>query len=158
MSRRLRSFLGSALLVLAGCGGSDSTGPTPPANVGGTWRFNWTNMAGTVGNLGSISCQATGVNATLSQSGVTFTGTIIGEYLVACTAGGQTASDVVSGGVITNGIVNGNQVSFNLATADASQTGTVSGNSMSGSATWRLDLGSPYGVVTLRGSWGGSRR
>jgi hypothetical protein len=54
-------------------------------------------------------------------------------------------------------MVNGSQVTFNLATSDAAQTGTVSGNSMSGTAHWRLDLGSPYGVVTLDGNWGSVR-
>jgi hypothetical protein len=34
----------------------------------------------------------------------------------------------------------------------------VNGNSMSGNSTWQLNLGSPYGVVVLNGSWGAIRQ
>jgi hypothetical protein len=38
-------------------------------------------------------------------------------------------------------VISGYRVSFSMATDDASQTGTISGNSMSGQSTWRVDFG-----------------
>jgi len=45
-----------------------------------------------------------------------------------------------------------NAVEFDLDTQDAHQSGSVSGNSMSGTAQWRFDLGGGQ-IVTLNGNW-----
>jgi hypothetical protein len=152
--------IGSALAIavlLVGCGGDggESLGPAPP-DLDGHWTFNWTNMSGTVIGVGTFACNVNGVNATLTQVDNTFSGQTSGGLLT-CLAGGETASENLGDGVITNGIISGNRVSFYLATEDASQTGSISGNSMSGQATWRTDFGAPYGIVVMRGNWGAVR-
>jgi hypothetical protein len=154
---RIRSALAIAVL-LAGCGGDggESLGPAPP-DLNGNWTFNWANMNGTIAELGSFSCSITGVNATLTQVENTFTGQINGDWLMTCMAAGQSESETLTGGVITHGLISGNRVSFSMATDEASQTGTISGNSMSGEATWRVNFGTPYGVVVVRGHWGAVR-
>jgi hypothetical protein len=49
--------------------------------------------------------------------------------------------------------MNGTTVSFDLDSPDLHQTGTVSGSSMSGVATWTFDFGSGTNPVTLTGTW-----
>ena len=60
-------------------------------------------------------------------------------------------------GSVVNGSVSGNTVNFDLDTQDFHHTGTLSGNSMSGTATWTFDLGAPVGEVTLSGNWSASK-
>jgi hypothetical protein len=115
-------------------------------------------MAGNVSGFGTFSCNVSGVNVALNQTGTTFTGNVVGDWVITCLAGGQSASQTFTGGVLSNGAINGNAISFSLATADAQNNGTVNGNSMSGNSTWQLNLGSPYGVVVLNGSWGAIRQ
>ncbi len=146
----------AVLLVACGGDGGESLGPAPP-DLNGSWAFNWTNMNGTIVGLGSFSCNITGVNATLTQVDNTFSGQINGDWSMTCIAGGQTETMTASGGAISNGVISGYRVSFSMATDDASQTGTISGNSMSGQSTWRVDFGAPYGVVVVRGNWGAVR-
>ena len=120
-------------------------------------RVDHPAMNGTIVGLGSFSCNITGVNATLTQVDNTFSGQINGDWSMTCIAGGQTETMTATGGVISNGVISGYRVSFSMATDDASQTGTISGNSMSGQATWRVDFGAPYGIVVVRGNWGAVR-
>ncbi len=150
--------VGVALLMAAGCdgGGGESLGPPPNADVGGDWILSWTNMRGTVSGV-SVSCNATGLHATITQTGTSLTGQIIGTWTFTCIAGGQSESVTASGGTISSGTVTGNHIHFHLATEDANQDGTVQGNTMSGTATWSADIGQPYGVVTLTGQWSGVR-
>ena len=153
-----RAAVGAALLIAVGCGGGgESLGPAPNADIGGDWVLNWTNMSGTVSGAGTISCDLSGFHATINQTGTSFTGQGFGTWTLSCLGGGQSGSEMGSGGVISSGTVTGNHVHFHLATEDASQDGTVEGNSMSGTSTWRLDLGSPYGVLILKGQWAGVR-
>jgi hypothetical protein len=144
--------LGLLAILAFGCGGSDSTGPNSTANVAGTWTASLSNMSGS-----GVSCSSTSATTlTLTQSNTTFSGGYSGGELT-CSGPGGTFSSFVGNGTILNGQVNGNSVSFDLDTPDFHHTGTVSGNSISGSATWLIDFGAPTGEVTLSGSWGAAR-
>ena len=147
--KSLRSAVAVSLL-LVGCGG-DNTGPSN-VNVSGTWSTSFTNFSGS-----GLSCNATGIILQLSQSGTTFTGTYSGGTYT-CTGPGGTGQAAGGSGTIINGTVNGSAVSFNADTPDSRFSGTVSGNSMSGQGTERIDLGAPVGVITLSGSWGAAKQ
>jgi hypothetical protein len=138
-----------ALALLSACGGSD--GPTAPrtADLSGTWRVAFTNLSGS-----GITCSTSGIDYTISQNGGTFTGTSNSAWILSCTDGVTSLSDTAVGAVISNGHVSGTTIDFDLATSSAHQSGTVSGNSMTGTSTWTLDLGSS-GTLILRGQFGG---
>ncbi len=155
----LRSLVLVSLTALAGCGGGDdATGPSPvprTANVGGSWTISITNLSGSVSGVG-VSCFFTGAPMVLSQTGATFTGSY-GPAELTCHAAGESVS-VTSQGVVVNGTVTGDDVAFDFDTQDAHHVGTVSGNSMSGTAHYRVDVGAPYGLVTLNGVWAAARQ
>jgi hypothetical protein len=98
-----------------------------------------------------------GTTLTLQQAGSTFTGSYTGGT-VTCTGPGGTFSDDVGAGIVANGSIAGSNVSFDFDSSDHRHTGTLSGNSISGTVTIRLDLGSPLGVVTLTGNFAAVRR
>jgi hypothetical protein len=135
--------------LLSACGGSD--GPTSPRTVdlSGTWRVAFTNLSGS-----GITCSTTGIDYLITQSGSTFTGTSNSVWILSCTDGITSVSDTAMGALISNGHVSGSTIDFDLATSSAHQTGTVSGNSMTGTSTWTVDLGSS-GTLILRGQFGG---
>ncbi len=132
-------------LTLFACGGEQpQTAPPEIPSIAGTWTFNASNLSG-----GGFSCDALAYRLSVNQSGTTFTGSYSGGT-IRCTGDGKT----VEAGPLTGTIVNGTvtesgSVSFDLDTQDFHQTGTVSGDSMSGTATWRFDFS---GI--LSGSWG----
>ena len=148
--RQAWKALSIALATLAvACG--DSTGPS--ADLTGAWGFSASNLSG-----GGVSCNVSGVTLTLTQSNGSFSGSYSSGTL-ACTGPGGSFSDTFSGGIVVNGSISSTgAVTFNLDTSDFQLTGTVSGNSMSGTATIRVDFGAPTGVVTLSGNWGASRQ
>lgn len=135
--------------MLTACGGT--TGPTVPT-LNGAWTLNLTNLSGA-----GISCNATGMTMTLNQSATSFSGSFNGGVLT-CVDGGQGFSDQIGNGTVLDGVVSGNLVAFDLGSPDLALNGTISGTSMSGGCTWRIDLGVPYGVIVLSGSWGAARR
>jgi hypothetical protein len=142
--------LAASLFFLGACG-SDSTGPEMPA-VDGAWSLSLTNMSGS-----GISCSWSGITMTLTQSGTTFSGSYSGGAYT-CTGGGESVSGNVGSGSVINGSIHGDNVTFQLDSPDTPLGGTISGASMSGTATMRYDLGSPYGVITLSGNWGAAKK
>ena len=142
----MKRFFLCGLLALgpAACGGDKSTGPSD-ANIEGSWQITFTNMSGS-----GVSCNSNAFPLQISQSGSTFTGSY-GVGTFTCTGPGGSASGNVQG-VVANGTVDINAVEFDLDTQDAHQSGSVSGNSMSGTAQWRFDLGGGQ-IVTLNGNW-----
>ena len=137
------------LLWRAGCGG-DAAGPEIPTypNVAGTWTYNASNLSGAGG-----SCNVTGLILTISQSGGTFSGSYSGGN-TSCVIGAQNYPAGPSSGTIVSGTVTeGGTISFDFDTADWRNSGTIVGSSASGTATVRLDLGAPVGVLVLSGNW-----
>jgi hypothetical protein len=151
MSKRLWvALLLAAPAALYGCGGGDSVGPSD-ANVGGVWTFSISNMSGQ-----GVSCRLGNTPMTLSQTGGTFTGSY-GPGTITCQAGSESLSATTQG-TIVSGTVDVNAVQFDLDTQDFHHTGSISGNSMSGTARWTLDLGGSVGVITLNGNWAAARQ
>ena len=151
MSAGLRVLLVCSLTMVAGaCGGDDSTGPSR-ANVAGSWTLSASNVSGQ-----GVSCNLGNTPMTLTQSGGTFTGTY-GPGTLTCVAGGESISGTTQG-TIVSGTVDINAVQFDLDTQDFHHTGTVAGNSMSGTARWTFDLGAGIGVVVLNGNWSAAKQ
>lgn len=144
-------WLGVAVLVvglLSSCGDGGAGPSATPIDVEGAWNWSMTNVSG-----GGLSCSVLNGNLSLNQSNNAFTGTYDGN--LRCVASGQTVIDVQTSGAVVNGVVQGSGVRFDLDTQDFHLTGTVSGNSMSGTVTLRFDTGSS--VVTMSGNWLASR-
>lgn len=143
------TLVGLASSILA-CGGDNGTGPVTP-DLTGSWTYGVTDLSGS-----GVSCTVVGTVLNIGQSGSTFSGSYSGGT-VTCTGPGGTASADINGGVVVNGTVNARGgVSFELDTSDWRSTGTVTGTSMSGTVTARLNVGSG-GLVLLSGSWSSSR-
>ncbi len=135
--------------VFLACGddGGDTTGPSIPS-VAGSWTYNATNLSGS-----GVSCSVSGTSLALAQSGGTFAGSYSGGT-ISCSGPGGTESNPAGSGTVANGSVTyAGAVSFDFDTQDWQNTGTLSGNSMSGTATVRIDLGAPTGVITLSGNF-----
>lgn len=128
--------------------GDDVVGPSHPY-VTGTWSYSMSNLSG-----GGISCFESGTTLTLYQSGTTFSGTFSGGVFI-CDLNEVFVAD---GRVINGSVTSDSAVSFDMRTSDWHNSGTVSGNSMSGTATVPLDAGPPVGRVTLTGSFAAVRQ
>jgi hypothetical protein len=139
-----------AVLAIVSCGGGDVSGPTN-ANIAGSWTYTMTNLAG-----GGLTCFSSGTTMTFSQSGATFTGTYSGGTLSCSAPGFGPVSQTIGNGTIATGTVNINSVSFDLDTSDWRNTGTVSGNSISGTVVVRFTSGSTS--VILNGSFAAIKR
>jgi hypothetical protein len=150
MSASLRVLLVCLIAMVEGCSGDDSTGPSR-ASVAGSWTLSASNVSGS-----GVSCSLGNTPMTLTQSGDTFTGSY-GPGTLTCVAGGESISGGANG-TIVNGVLNGNSVQFDLNTQDLHHTGTISGNSMSGTARWTFDLGAGTGVVVLNGNWSAAKQ
>lgn len=138
-------------VTLSACHGSNATGPAAPS-VTGNWTYSASNVSGS-----GLACDISGVAMGLQQSGNTFTGSLTGGTL-SCTASGQTSTQSLGSDVVANGTIVGNTVAFDIGTSDIHDAGTISGNSMSGTVTIRLDLGAPTGVITLSGNFAAVRQ
>lgn len=137
----------AALLVLASACSKDSTGPSIP-NVAGSWNADW-NFT-----VNGVNCHmAGGLPLSLNQTGTSFSGQFASGTF-ACTDG---SSATFSNGTVVNGNLNGNTVTFDLDTPDQHQTGTITGSTMSGNATWRYTDPTTGAVQTKFGTWGASR-
>jgi hypothetical protein len=122
--------------VLVACGGSDSTG-SGDANMLGTWIFTFTTT-------NSCSLTQIAVIITESSSGAP-TGTH-GTYVFDCA--GTLNDETVTSGSISGWQVSGNDFSLQFTTSPPRRvTGTVDGNTMSGTFVW-----APNGV-TFGGSY-----
>ncbi len=128
MKRLIQALL---LAVAVGCGSDSST--SPQTNLSGLWIYNATNIATT-----GLSCNLTGVQITLTQSGTTFSGSVAAGSLISCSGAGGTQSQVLGGDIIANGLLNGTAVQFDIGTQDIHNVGSLSGNSISGTVTIRF--------------------
>jgi len=140
----MRKVIGwlSGLGILLGCGADGGgVGPSPNANVTGSWNAVWQSMNGP-----DMSCSADGGRLELSQS----TGRFTGSYRVqTLTCNGMSRS--VSTGDVLNGTIQGDQVAFDLSDTGFHQSGSLTGDEKSGSATWTLSIDGTAHTVT--GTW-----
>jgi hypothetical protein len=97
------------------------------------------------------------VEITLQQNTTTFSGSYGGGGVLNCTAPQGAFSYAIGSGSVLNGQVSGNEVSFDLGTADFHHVGTVNGASMAGTASWTFESGSASTLGTLTGSWTATR-
>ncbi len=130
------------------CGDDDPSGPKIP-NVAGSWIYEATDLTAS-----GVTCNFTNVPMTLAQDGTTFSGAYAGG-LLACTGPGGSFSEQVAGGAIVSGTISGNTVRFDLDTSDWRNTGTISGDTMSGTVAVRVDDGTT--TVTLAGVFSAAR-
>lgn len=135
----MRPVLLLAAALVVACGG-DATGPAP--SVTGQWSYTATNISGS-----GITCNISGVSLSLTQSGSTFTGSTTGGD-AACSGPGGSFDDALGGDVIANGQMTGNAVQFDIGTQDVHNAGTLSGNSMSGTVTFRIATGTSTIILT----------
>ncbi|MGH7470847.1 MAG: hypothetical protein ACRENP_23110 [Longimicrobiales bacterium] len=134
-------------MLLSGCSDSATDVDT---TISGRWSYNASNIV-----AGSINCSITGVTINLTQSGSTFSGTTLGGTFRCSAPGVAPIVEDLGSDVIANGQINGNSVTFDISTPDIHNTGTRSGNSISGQITIRLVLST--GVVNLVGSFSAVR-
>lgn len=138
------ALCGSA--VLCGCGSSgNSSGPKSPANVTGSWTYTASDLSGD-----GYTCTVTGAILTLEQTDTTFAGTYA-DALLSCTSGSTTINNPGLSGDIVNGTVSGSSVSFEIDGATYTNTGSVSGTTMSGTAS--LSTAGSGTNITVTGSW-----
>jgi hypothetical protein len=144
----------SLLVWIVACGGEDNgTGPSF-ANVNGSWSLSIANMSG-----GGAGCSTSSpIQISLQQSTTTFTGSYGGGGVLTCTAPFGSFSAATGSGSVLNGQISGNEVSFDLGSANFHQVGTVTGSSMAGTATWAFESGSASTLGTLTGSWTATRQ
>lgn len=138
MKRTLR-IVPLAFVVSFGC--SDSTGPKTAA-VAGVWAYSATNVQGS-----GATCNSTGTVLTLTQSGATFSGSYAGGTLTCTTPLGPVQQQIPTG-VVANGTISGSSVSFNFDTSDWSNTGSISGTTMTGTLVVRVVFGATSAVLT----------
>src|SRR3954453_17828734 len=136
----------SGLGVLVGCGADGGgIGPSASGNVTGSWNAVWQSMNGP-----DMSCSADGGRLEVKQS----TGRFTGPYRVQRVTCNGMSSNVSTGDVL-NGTIQGNQLAFDLNDAAFHQSGTVTGDDMSGSATWTFSIDGISHTVT--GTWSAFR-
>lgn len=146
----MRSLLGGVLVLglvlVSGCGSSDSTGPTR-ASVAGSWTMSVRNLT----DGGGVICSGADINVTLTGSGTTFSGTYNG--VIACVASGGGGESFPTSGTVVNGVWSGTQVAFDLDDTRVHYVGTLGGSTMEGSETYHFSDGS-----VLTGYWSATRK
>ncbi|HSB55288.1 MAG TPA: hypothetical protein VLD58_13080 [Gemmatimonadales bacterium] len=146
------SLLLLATLTAVACGGDGGTSPTGPANVAGTWSFEAHGLT-TAGS--DVKCGITG-SLQMAQEGTLVSGSYIIDRITCTSPAGTEVLPGPWGGSIVNGTVEGNTVHFHFDTDDVDQHGTVSGNRISGTCTWRYEVDGG-GYLTLTGNWSATR-
>jgi hypothetical protein len=131
----------SAGALLTAC---SSTGPK--IDVTGNWSYTASNLTG-----GGVTCNESGAALILAQTGSTFTGSYAGLMLT-CTGPGGSGTIGPAIGQIVAGIVDGGSITFEIGNSGWTNTGSVRGRSMSGNATYVVNLGS-QGNLTMTGTW-----
>jgi hypothetical protein len=131
-----------ALALLLGCGGSDHNNVVPPETlVSGTWRFNYTNMAGQLHGL-PVTCTPVSLDFSITQGLFTFSGVQVGTGTITCsTVAGVVTERVITGETITKGQIDGNTILFRLGGIPGSHTAVVTRTAINGMAQWVLTAG-----------------
>jgi hypothetical protein len=155
--------LGSVLGAL----GCDPVGDLGAPRIGGSWTFSAANLQDV--ERDGITCSASGYRLVIDQNGTRFTGTYDRGRLT-CVLQGATILDTLETGMIVNGSVvegdlfQGGGLHFDFDTSDVAgrrsprhQSGCACWSGMSGSASWRVDVGGNTGSVTVSGVWRAER-
>ena len=145
----MRSWLAAVavfgVLAAAGCGG-DSTAPSP-AGVAGSWDLVIRNLTDGSG----VSCSGLSMTMELHASGTAFSGSYNGVITCSVDGGGPSESFPAFGSIV-NGVHSGSQVAFDLDDSSWHHVGTYSGNTMSGTESYRFSDG-----TVLAGTWSATR-
>jgi flagellar biosynthesis protein FliR len=143
-----RALLAAMLVAaLAACSSGDAV------SVEGTWHFKWTALNGSIqGNTYSCSADLT---FAISQTDATFSGFQTGLGSLTCGVNGTATTNPVAAENLVAGTISAQTVSFALNSVFGDNTGTITGNTMSGDATWSLAFGDNQ--VTLVGTWTATR-
>lgn len=139
--RRMAVLCIAMSMGVAACGSATAPGGI---SVGGHWSVTITNLSGS----GHV-CNGT-FTTDFAQSLGTFKGTYQNNGVM-CVTNGNPAPIGDSSGVVDDGSVDGQQVSFALDNGPIQFTGSVNVSQMSGAVSWTKDFG--QGPVTLSGSW-----
>jgi hypothetical protein len=138
------------LLVCSLACGDDDNGNGPTfISVNGSWNVSITNMTGS----GAQCSTSSPIQINLLQSTTTFSGSYGGGGVLTCTSPVGSFSAATGSGSVLNGEISGSQISFDLGSADFHHEGTVSGSSMTGTATWTFQSGSAGALGVLTGTW-----
>jgi|GEM_PF-2682678 len=152
MSRWTRALVaGSAVatvaLVLAACGGDNSTGPGSAPNLAGDWTLSFTAS----NTDHQTTCSATGP-LNITQSSYAFTGSFNGASGTCVVAGSEQGG--TASGAVTNGHIVSDSASFVLGGCNLAGviTGSPAPTQVAGSATCTFNptQGDPYPIT---GTW-----
>ena len=133
----------AAAMGLAACGSSTAPGGI---SVGGHWEV-------TVSNLSGAGHVCNGSFATdFAQSFSSFNGSWSNSTVTCVTNGASTPIGPTTG-VVADGNVSGQSISYQLDNSGVQFSGTVNVTQMSGAVSWSKDFGDGNGPVTLSGSW-----
>jgi hypothetical protein len=155
MMRTNRLLPALAVVVLAACGGSDSTGPNN-TSVAGSWDVSMNVSDPTYPGTTPLNCQISGIVLTLSESSAGesthLKGNFSGGTRICTLVGGLSISEVMPGFVLDGDVSFGNRVYLVLLVCSEcspdfrerySVFGTVTGNTISAAVS------SPTGVTGI---------
>jgi len=146
----LRIAVAVSLFAFVACDDDDGMAPSD-VDVSGTWTYAAEGLTG-----GGLTCSFTAVQATITQTGASFTGSTQGGSWLCQSALGSLGDDL-DPQTVAAGTVAGNDVSFRIdGLLTMEHVGTVSGNTMSGTVTATGTV-EPAGAVSLAGSWTATR-
>jgi hypothetical protein len=128
---------------VAACGSNNGfTQPTKPTGLSGTWSYSANATSGD-----TIACAVTDATLMLHQIDTTFSGTYSNAQ-VSCTVNNAPHS-ATEAGTAVNGVLSGQNVSFDFDSADVTNTGTVDPDSTAMSGTVEVRL---FGAA-VTGTW-----
>ena len=142
-------------VVVASTACEDSTQPPEHADVSGSWTYSATYSVD-LGSLGAIACSGSGVQATVTQSGGSVSGTAQGgEWTCDSSFAIEPFASEDPGQL--RGTVDGTSVRFEVdGFVLLVHEGAVSGDSMSGTVTGTGNM-APVGAISVTGNWSASR-
>jgi hypothetical protein len=138
--------------LVIGCG-DDPAAPAPDP-LTGSWAYQ------VAAEGGGYACSVTSIALTFQRSGTIHSGTIsaTGTDNLVCTSQSGTQSSAFNGTApLADVTLEGNNVAFVIGSlaGDWTHSGSVNGNTMSGSGTILLNISGS--VVTLTGDWSAQR-
>ena len=115
--------------------------------MNGNWLLTVTSLRGNSGSEQTDCSSSASTALTLVQSGSDLSGQYVGGQLNCPRASGDTTKIHITTGQIQNGVVSGNQVSFNLSGVNLIFSGSAATDTMAGT------IGGHVEDLNLNGSW-----